>query len=126
MNKKNPPYETMVLPCSSVVLYVASKEFGVDYNEIRYPKTTKQGYCSLVDMTKALSDIFLFDYIYYTKDERFYLKDIESLSKRYGMKKAIICVRGHYIYVDDDTYYSFFPNLGDEVIAIWFLKGVRQ
>ena len=35
--------------------------------------------------------------------------------------KAIVCVLGHYVYLDGDTYYSFFDNQEDDVVAMWEL-----
>lgn len=33
-----------------------------------------------------------------------------------------VCLLGHYIYIDNDNYYSFFDNDEDEVVCIWWLK----
>lgn len=36
--------------------------------------------------------------------------------------KAIICVKGHYIYAKNKRYYSFLYNGDDEVICVWKLR----
>ena len=36
--------------------------------------------------------------------------------------KAIICVKGHYVYAKNKRYFSFFPNGDDEVICVWYLR----
>ena len=35
--------------------------------------------------------------------------------------RAIVCVYGHLLYLDHDTYYSFFDNEDDDVVAVWIL-----
>ena len=36
--------------------------------------------------------------------------------------KAIVCVLGHYIFLDGDDYWSFFDNEEDDVVAVWELS----
>ena len=36
--------------------------------------------------------------------------------------KAIVCVLGHYVFVDGESYWSFFDNENDDVVAVWRLK----
>lgn len=77
-----------------------------------------EGYRSLKDMNKVVRFMFnVRKYRYFTKKERVPLKKIKTL----GGERAIICVLGHYIYVENDNYYSFFNNDNDLVVAIWFL-----
>ena len=38
----------------------------------------------------------------------------------YGFSgKAIVCLLGHFVYVEDGDYYSFFANDNDQVVAMW-------
>lgn len=37
-------------------------------------------------------------------------------------RRAIVCVRGHYLYTDGKNYFSFFYNGQDEVVCVWELK----
>ena len=55
--------------------------------------------------------------VYYKRTERLTLKEFLSENK----SRAIICVTGHYIYADEDTYYLFFNNDNNEVICVWYL-----
>lgn len=36
--------------------------------------------------------------------------------------KAVVCVRGHFVYVEKGDYYSYFFNGDDEVVAVWYLE----
>lgn len=36
--------------------------------------------------------------------------------------KAVVCVYGHMVYVENDSYWSFFENEEDEVVTVWMLK----
>ena len=36
--------------------------------------------------------------------------------------RAIVCVYGHLLYLDHETYYSFFDNQDDEVVVVWLLN----
>lgn len=38
--------------------------------------------------------------------------------------KAIVCVLGHFLYLDHETYWSFFRNSDDPVVCVWELKEV--
>lgn len=35
---------------------------------------------------------------------------------------CIVCVKGHYVYVRGENYWSFFYNDNDEVINVWYLR----
>lgn len=37
--------------------------------------------------------------------------------------KAMVCVVGHLVFVSGETYYSFFDNLNDRVVTVWWLGG---
>ena len=56
--------------------------------------------------------------VYYRRYERHLLSDW----LRENTEKAVVCVLGHYIYVDGRTYYSFFNNDRDPVVCVWYLK----
>ena len=36
--------------------------------------------------------------------------------------KAIVCVYGHFLYLDHEEYWSFFDNEDDEVVTIWEIR----
>lgn len=54
--------------------------------------------------------------INYRRGERPKLRDLHLDGR------GIVCVVGHYIYVDHETYWSFFNNDNDEVVTVWILK----
>lgn len=51
----------------------------------------------------------------YRRGERPKLRDLHLDGK------AVVVVYGHCIYVDGETYYSYFENEDDEVVAVWQL-----
>lgn len=54
--------------------------------------------------------------IEYKRGQRPKLKDLHLDGK------AIVCVYGHYLYLDHETYWSYFNNENDDVVRIWILK----
>lgn len=55
--------------------------------------------------------------VYYTRAERFKLRDF--LANNTG--RAGVCVLGHFIYVNGQNYWSFFNNLNDDVVCVWYI-----
>ena len=47
---------------------------------------------------------------------------LRDFAHSHPSQKAVICVRGHYLYFDGKDYYSFLWNGSDEVIAVWYLN----
>lgn len=73
---------------------------------------------SLNKMNVAVRDALdIKKYKYYTKDERAKLKDIHIVGK------AIASVSGKYVFVDNETYWSYDDMENEEVIAVWFIRG---
>ena len=56
--------------------------------------------------------------VYYKRSERFKLRDFLKTND----KRAVVCVYGHLIYAKNGDYWSFFKNMNDDVVCIWFLK----
>ena len=56
--------------------------------------------------------------IYYRRSERFKLRNFLEQNK----ERAVVCVYGHAIYVDGENYWSFFKNLDDDIVCIWYIK----
>ena len=54
--------------------------------------------------------------INYKRGERPKLKDLHLLGK------AIVCVYGHFVYLDHEAYWSFFNNEEDEVVSLWVIR----
>ena len=106
-------------PCSVVALCNA-----LDDLKIEQPfdvKTDRYDYATIKDMNTAIRSVLTVRYTWCKKSFR------ETLEKKFQSgifrgKKAIVLVQNHFIYVNNDTYYSFFDNAKDEVIAFWFIK----
>lgn len=107
------PDETLINePCSVVAVAVANGG-----NKIPVQVSKADGYMTLEDMNRYVrSNLHVAKRVYYKRGQRPKLCELECNGR------AIICVLGHYIYVEDEKYYSFFDNLNDDVISIWFLK----
>lgn len=101
------------LPCGMVAVGTAK------YNEIIPFKGNMRpdGYITLNDMNRYIrSNLYVKKRTDYRRGQR------PIFGEMVFSCKAIVCVKGHYIYVDSDDYYSFFDNSNDEVITIWQLR----
>lgn len=77
----------------------------------------KDGYVTLKDANRYIRDsLHVKKRIDYKRGQRPLLNNLHIDGK------AIICVLGHFLYADGETYYSFFDNENDEVVAVWLLK----
>ena len=56
--------------------------------------------------------------INFRRGERPKLKDLHLDGR------AVVCVLGHYLFLDHETYWSFFRNSDDEVVTVWVLEEV--
>ena len=120
----NPSANLYNTPCSIVALDTAYRDI---YNEFiaidEIVRTRPDGYLALSKMQVYIKLLFkVKKSIQYTKKDRFKLKEFLQNND----KKCIICLLGHYIYVDGKNYYSFFQNLEDEVVKIWYVEGIKQ
>ena len=118
MKRIEPPKKYNGLPCSMVSVLCAvgdanDKAIGLAVG------LRNDGYLTLKDMNKYIrSCMDIRKRQDFKRGERKTLQDFLSGNK----EKGIICVRGHYIYVEGETYYSFFDNDMDEVITVWWIK----
>jgi hypothetical protein len=111
MIKHNPRREYMGAPCSITAVGCAS---GVRPGEV---PPHPNGYMSLRDMNKLVRKYCLVrKYVYFKQTERVKLKQLHLTGR------AVVCVEGHYLYVDKEEYWSFFYNEEDPVVAVWILK----
>ena len=99
-------------PCSMVAVA------GANGGQLIPVQTSKDdGYMTLRDMnTYVRQNLSVAKRTDYRRGERPLLKDLKVDGR------AIVCVLGHYVFVEEDRYYSFYRNDNDEVVAIWFLK----
>ena len=81
------------------------------------PKMDSTGYVTLTGANRFIrSNLNVKKRVDFKRGNRLLLKDLNLNGK------AIVCVLGHYLYLDHETYYSFFDNEKDEVVSVWELK----
>ena len=108
------------LPCSVVSIGCASEMLRgtFDYDKIRLfseQASANDNYATLRSVNEQVRKFFkVKKYTYFTRAERRTLKEFSGIN-------AIVCVLGHYLYLNGDTYYSFFNNENDKVVAVWEL-----
>jgi len=111
-------------PCSILALGLAISKAKLKVDEVGI-KVDKNGYCQLRNIDDAIRIHFKVEqYRYYREFTRRKLSDFIEFPGQY-----IVCVKGHYIYVDGSNYYSFFDNDEDMVVAYWKLgekDGTKQ
>lgn len=107
------------LPCSVVSIGCASEKLrgSFDYDKIKSFSeiaSANDNYATLRSVNEQVRKFFnVKKYTYYTRAERKTLKECCS------GKTAIVCVYGHFVFVNGDTYYSYFDNANDKVVAVW-------
>lgn len=118
--RKTPPKVYNGIPCSIVSVGCALGENNKSViQKAKGLELKNNGYLTLKDMNKYIrSCISIQKYEYYKRTERFTLKELLNNNT----KKAIVCLLGHYVYIDSKDYYSFFKNEEDNVVAIWWIK----
>lgn len=109
------------IPCSQVAVGCAyEKTFD---KKLSHTVTVKlrdsEGYATLDAVNKTIrSLISVKKKVYFKRTERFALKDFLKDNK----EKCIVCVFGHYVFVDEEDYYSFFENEDDMVVCVWYIN----
>lgn len=97
-------------PCSIVGIGCATGK------HLHFTTSHADGYMTLRDMNRIIRDNCKvkkrFDY---KRGQRPRLGDLHLEGR------ALVCVYGHFIYLEGETYYSFFDNEDDEVVAVWIL-----
>lgn len=101
------------MPCLVVAVDLAK---GIIQSPYGWPELRENGYASLNAANAWIRENFpVKKRKDYRQGRRPKLKDLHLD----GM--AIVCVYGHYIFVDHELYWSFFDNDEDEVVAVWEL-----
>lgn len=112
MNRIDPLPEYIGEPCSIVGIGCATGQ------HITFPTSYDNGYMTLRDMNKIIrQNCSVKKRIDYKRGERPLLKDLHIEGK------ALVCVYGHFIYIENENYWSFFDNENDEVVSVWILRG---
>ena len=109
------------LPCSQVAA-------GCAYEDIHDRKLSgtvaiklknAEGYATLKEVNKVVRAVLpVSKQKYFPRSERITLKEFLATNN----KKCTVCVLGHYIYVNNQDYYSFFENEDDPVVCVWYLN----
>ena len=118
--RENPNSFYRETPCSVVAVGTALNMQGRNLKISDIPDNLKNdGYLTLRDMNR-----FVRSHLDVRKREDFKRGERKKLWVMISdnKEKAIICVLGHYIYVEGNTYYSFFDNAYDDVVTVWWLK----
>lgn len=101
-------------PCLVTAVYCATGFLDSPHG---YPDVRPDGYVTLTAANKWIRDnLRITKRIDYKKGERPKLKDLHLKGQ------AVVCVLGHYVFLDHETYWSFFDNKDDDVVALWMLK----
>ncbi len=108
------------LPC---LICAVSCALGYIPCDLPMPELKPDGYATL-----RVANKFIRKYLNitrrtdYKRGERPRLGDL-------NVDKALVCVYGHFVYVENGCYYSFFDNVGSNVVCLWEineLKGGNQ
>lgn len=112
------------LPCSVVSIGCAAESIigKFEYGKIKQfsdRASENDNYASLSSVNVQIRNFFpVKKYTYFTRVQR---KPLFEWFREKTCERAIVCVYGHFIYTDKDTYYSFFDNDADKVVAVWEL-----
>jgi len=112
------------IPCSMVALYYAYKTI---YNQRiaveEIIRTRPDGYLALSKMNNYINMFFKVKKAQqYGSTKRFSLDEFLKTND----KKCMVCLEGHYIYVDGKNYFSFFNNEKDKVVKIWYVEARKD
>lgn len=114
IKRRDPDSMFLDLPCAVVAVGTALRRMPP------YPDAMKpDGYLTLVGMDKYCRSLTsVKKKVVYPKGHRPDLRDFLEENTR----KAVVCVLGHFLYADKNTYWSFLRNANDEVVAVWYLN----
>ena len=110
---KNKPCSVVAVGCA---LGIASESA---LNALKSPFLREDGYLSLKGMNRLIrANAEVLWRRDFKRGSRPVLRDFCHEFKG----RAVVCVQGHFVFVNDGDYYSFFYNGNDEVISVWALK----
>lgn len=114
---KDPSGRFNDMPCLFTAVDLA---MGVLESPHGWPELRKNGYASLnAANTWIRENLPLKRRKDYRRGRRPKLKDLHLD----GI--AVVCVLGHYVFLDHEVYWSFFNNEEDEVVTVWELDESR-
>ena len=118
--RKEPDKKYRGQPCSVTCVGTAYDHIHTWPFTIIKPEGMRyDGYLRLRDMNQFAREYLpIAKRIDFKKNERPRLKEFLQTNET----RCCICVLGHYLYADAQTYWSFFDNNDDKVIAVWYLR----
>lgn len=120
MKRHNPPEIYRGLPCSTVAVGTACGVTTEDaLSGLVSVSLRWDGYLSLDAMNRLVRANCP------VKRRRDFKRGQRPTLAQYvhaNQKKAVVCVKGHFLYTDGKDYYSFFWNGQDEVVCVWELQ----
>ena len=107
-------------PCSYVGTGCAYEDINQDCFNPELPEGLKDdGYLTLDNCNKFIRKFLqVRKKQYFKRNERFTLREFLSTNT----ERCCVCVYGHFIYVKENEYWSFFENDDDKVVCVWYLK----
>ena len=116
MKRVSPKPELEGIPCSYVAVACALGGNPSNAEEL-FTSLKTDGYASLAVANRFIrSNLKIKKCINYKRGERPMLIDLHLDGR------AVVCVLGHFLYLDHETYYSFFKNEYDDVVSVWIIK----
>lgn len=118
--RKEPDKKYLGQPCSVTCVGTAYDHIHTWPFTIIKPEGMRyDGYLRLRDMNQFAREYLpIAKRMDFKKNERPRLKEFLQTNET----RCCICVLGHYLYADAQTYWSFFDNDDDKVIAVWYLR----
>lgn len=107
-------------PCSYVGTGCAYEEFfGKEFSEPLPGNLADDGWSTLENTNRYVRRLLpIKKKVYYKRSERFSLNTFLASNT----ERCMVCVYGHFVYVDKSDYWSFFDNETDKVVCVWYLK----
>lgn len=114
IKRRDPDAMFFDIPCAMVAVGTAIGRMPPRPQTLR-----EDGYLTLAGMNSfCRSQVSVRRKVQYRNGERPTLKEFLETNE----EKVVVCVRGHFLYADRNTYWSFFRNAKDEVITVWYLQ----
>ena len=118
--RKEPDKKYRGQPCSVTCVGTAYDHIHTwPFTIIKPEEMRYDGYLRLRDMNQFAREYLpIAKRIDFKKNERPRLKEFLQTNET----RCCICVPGHFLYADAQTYWSFFDNDDDKVITVWYLR----
>ena len=117
MIRITPDGSLVTRPCSYVAVFSALGQKPRAGEPEYWRRLREDGYATLETANKFIrANLSVKRRKDYKRGERPLLRNLHLTGK------AVVCVYGHYLYLEGETYHSFFDNEDDEVVSVWELE----